>query len=262
MRFLKAWRIRKPESDEKTVFVSEKFGVRQLHIGSDTVQSAMRIARPHDLEVAYTRCMMGFLLFRPPPGDVLLVGLGGGSLAKFFHQRLPAARVTAVEINPEVVTVARHYFLLPPDDERLNVVVGDAAEFLAATPRRYDVIMVDGYGAEAQAEEVATLRFYRDCRAKLAPNGALVVNLWGDDRAFHDCMRLIGEAFSGRAVCLPDGKAGNVIVFALPGGAGEPSWKTLADRAQALEGQYGLGFPGFVTRLASMNPHDAARLLV
>ncbi|MGH8618490.1 MAG: fused MFS/spermidine synthase [Burkholderiales bacterium] len=260
MRFLKAWRVRKPETDEETVYVSEKFGVRQLHIGSDTVQSAMRIARPYDLEVAYTRCMMGFLLFREPPPSVLLVGLGGGSLAKFLHRQFPDTRVTAVEINPQVVTIARHCFLLPPNDERLEVVVAEAAQYVGEATRTWDVVMVDGYGAEAQAEEVATLKFYRDCRARLKPGGVLVVNLWGDDRAFHDCLRLIGEAFGGRAVCLPDGKAGNVIVFAQPGGAGAPDWRTLTERARALDAQFDLGFAGFVTRLAKMNPHDAERL--
>ena len=151
---------------------------------------------------------------------------------------------------------------MPPNDGRLEVVVGDAAQYVAAASRQWDVVMVDGYGAEAQAEEVATLRFYRDCRARLKPGGALVVNLWGDDRAFHDCMRLIGEAFGGRAVCLPDGKAGNVIVFALPGGAGALAWRTLDERARALDARLDLGFGGFVARLAKMTPHDAERLLV
>ena len=261
MQFPKAWRIRKPEADEETVYISEKFGVRQLHIGSDTVQSAMRIARPFDLEVAYTRCMMGFLLFRDEPDEVLMVGLGGGSLAKFCHHRLPECRITVVEVNPQVVTVARHYFLLPEDDARLTVVVGDAADYLANMRRRCDVILVDGYTAEAQAEEVATLQFYRNCRHRLGPSGVLVVNLWGDDRAFHDCTRLIAEAFGTRPVCLPDGKAGNVIVFALAEGAGTPTWAALETRARTLAARYGLDFQNFVARLSKMNRHDAERLL-
>ena len=46
MKFMPKWRLRKPADDAKTVYVSEKFGVRSLHIGSDTVQSAGRRARP------------------------------------------------------------------------------------------------------------------------------------------------------------------------------------------------------------------------
>ena len=67
MKFLQSWRVRKPADDNESVYISEKFGVRTLHIGSDTVQSSMRIARPNDLEVSYTRSMMAFLLFKPSP---------------------------------------------------------------------------------------------------------------------------------------------------------------------------------------------------
>ena len=75
MNLTGSWRIRKPAQDEETVYISEKFGVRTLHIGSDTVQSSMRLSKPNDLEVSYTRSMMGFLLFNPHPRSVLLIGL-------------------------------------------------------------------------------------------------------------------------------------------------------------------------------------------
>ena len=103
MKFLRSWRIRKPEEDNESVYLSEKFGVRTLHIGSDTVQSSMRIAQPNDLEISYTRSMMAFLLFNADPREVLMVGLGGGSLAKYVYHRLPRARTTVVEIMPQVV---------------------------------------------------------------------------------------------------------------------------------------------------------------
>ena len=78
MKFLAKWRMRKLADAAETAHVSEKFGVRSLHIGSDTIQSSMRLARPNDLELSYTRSMMGFLLFNERPARVLLVGLGGG----------------------------------------------------------------------------------------------------------------------------------------------------------------------------------------
>ncbi|MEW6690321.1 MAG: spermidine synthase, partial [Pseudomonadota bacterium] len=65
--------------------VSEERGVRHLHIGGEAIQSAMRLADPWALELEYTRCMLTFLLFHPAPRRALMIGLGGGSLAKFFH---------------------------------------------------------------------------------------------------------------------------------------------------------------------------------
>src|SRR3954451_3704335 len=105
MKVLAKWRSRNPAEDEETAYVSERFGVRSLHIGTDTVQSSMRLARPNDLELSYTRSMMGFLLFTPPPKEVLMIGLGGGSLAKFVYHRLPDAHTRVVEVNPRVAEV-------------------------------------------------------------------------------------------------------------------------------------------------------------
>ena len=167
MKFLQSWRVRKPADDNESVYISEKFGVRTLHIGSDTVQSAMRIARPNDLEVVYTRSMMAFLLFKPEPRNVHMIGLGGGSLAKFIYHHVPLARVTAVEVNPQVVTIARQFFMLPPNDERLNVMVGDGVEYVARKGLRADVLIVDGYDSESQVAALATLPFYRDCARAL-----------------------------------------------------------------------------------------------
>ena len=156
------WRIRKAAEDAETVYISEKFGVRTLHIGSDTVQSAMRIAAPNDLELSYTRSMMGFLLFNDKPKSVLMIGLGGGSVAKFIYQRMPWTTLRVIELSGRVVTVARRYFDVPPDDERFAVILGDGAEFVDRPQVCADLLVVDGYDAESLVEALASDAFYRD----------------------------------------------------------------------------------------------------
>ena len=86
-----------------TIEVSEQAGVRYLHFASTWVQGAMRVQRPYALELTYTREMMAGLLLRDPPWprQALLIGLGAGSLAKFIYHRLPATRITVVEIDPD-----------------------------------------------------------------------------------------------------------------------------------------------------------------
>jgi len=262
MKFLQGWRVRKPESDNESVYISEKFGVRTLHIGSDTVQSSMRVARPNDLEVVYTRSMMAFLLFNAEPRNVLLIGLGGGSLAKFIYHRLHESRTVAVEVNPRVVAIARQFFHLPEDDARFSVVVGDGAEYLQKRNLCADVIMVDGYDSEAQVEELSTSSFYHDCARALSDAGVMVVNLWGGDRNFSACVGRLESAFNGYVACLPAGKPGNVAAFAFKRSPGRPTWHDLNARAVVLESRYGLEFTSFVTELAERNPHDAERLLL
>ena len=260
MKFLPKWRLRKPSEDAKTVYVSEKFGVRSLHIGSDTVQSAMRIARPNDLELSYTRSMMACLLFHAEPRNVLMVGLGGGSVAKYVYHQLPEAKVRVLELDPQVVAIARQCFLVPPDEARFQVIVGDGAEYMDRRDVRADIIMVDGYDAESHVEALATREFYSHCRARLAVGGVLVANLWGGDRQFNEVLKRIEDVFPDGTLCLPARKPGNVIAFAFRDPPAPLVWADLEGRAVALEVRHGLEFPLFVAGLRTMNRSDAVYL--
>ena len=256
------WRIRKASEDAETVYISEKFGVRALHIGSDTVQSAMRIAAPNDLELSYTRSMMGFLLFSEKPESVLMIGLGGGSVAKFIYHRMPSAATRVIEFSERELTGARRYFDVPPDDERFEVILGDGAEFVGRPQVCADLLVVDGYDGESLVEALASDAFYRDCHERLNKGGMLVVNLWGGDRQFHDTLKRIENAFPAGTLCLPAEKPGNVIVFGFRSTPGRMEWRALEQRALALELHFGLGFSRFVEGLRKMNRHDEKHLLV
>ena len=90
------WRINRSVKRDVTVEVSEKDGIRSLHLGSDTVQSSMKVDDPYELVLSYTRAMMAFLLFHPRPEHVVMIGLGGGSMAKFVHRHLKTTRTTVI----------------------------------------------------------------------------------------------------------------------------------------------------------------------
>src|SRR4030081_554830 len=75
--------------------VSASRGLRTLHVGGDAIQSSMRLDDPFALALDYTRCMMAFLLFHPAPREALMIGLGGGSLVKFFHKNMKKTQVRA-----------------------------------------------------------------------------------------------------------------------------------------------------------------------
>jgi len=261
MKFMPQWRIRKPADDAETVYISEKYGVRSLHIGSDTIQSSMRLSRPYDLELAYTRSMMAFLLFRPQPRNVLMIGLGGGSVAKFIHHHMDGVKVHVVEINPEVISIARHCFKMPPDDEHLTVSVGDGAEYVMRADVAADIEMIDGYDGEAQAEALSEGDFYEACRERLDRDGIMVANLWSGDRQFTEALSRIRGAFPAGCLTLPAEKPGNVIALAFRDRPRNADWKELEVRASALTLRYGLEFGRFVEGLRKANRHDAAGLL-
>jgi len=263
MKFLAKWRVRKPVEDAETAYVSERFGVRSLHIGSDTVQSSMRLTKPYDLELSYTRSMMAFLLFVPPPKRALMIGLGGGSLAKFVHRRMPEARVTAVEVSPQVLAIARQYFHVPDDSPpHFQVIVGDGSEYVAREDVSADVLFVDGYDADAHAEELASRSFYAHCCARIRPGGMLVVNLWGGDKLFTTLSQRIAAAFPGGTLSLPAERPGNIIVLAFRDKPEPFEWSALTARAASLEDEFGLEFCKFVESLRKLNRSDATHLHV
>jgi spermidine synthase len=223
--------------------------VRCLHLGSSMVQSAMRMKAPNDLELVYTQYMMGFLLLHPHPRDILMIGLGGGSLAKFVYHRLPLTRTVAVEINPQVVDVARSSFFLPENDDRLQVHVGEGGDYLASHPRVADVVMVDGFDEGCQAPALCTANFYDTARDALKRNGVLVVNLLSRDKGFQSYMSRIENSFDGRIAWVIVEPNGNVIVFAFKHSPGKRVWENLASRGRDFETELALPFVRFVDKL-------------
>lgn len=235
----------KRRSSDDGLEVTEERGVRTLHLGSRAIQSAMRTSRPWDLELAYTRAMMGFVMFNPQPQEVLMIGLGGGSLAKFIRRHREQARVTAVEIDPRVIAAARAHFELPPDDATLSVIEADGALYVRQHPASADVILLDGFDAGNQVAALATQTFYDACRRALRPGGILVVNLWGRDRDFAEYFARLTRAFDGEIGWLSVQDKTNVIVFGFsePGAAGRlaAAQPALAD----LSKRWGLDLRGF-----------------
>jgi len=253
--------VHKSVTDKSSVEVTEQDGIRSLHLGSVTVQSSMRIASPYELTITYTRAMMSYLLFMPEAKEVLAIGLGGGSLPKFIRHKLQGVRTTVVEINAQVVQVARSHFFLQPDDEFLQVVTGDGAEYIRNPTVPAEVLMVDSYDSHGIARNLSSQEFYQDCYAALNPQGMLVVNLWGSDKNFGEYLQRIEHAFDGRVLILPTGRPSNIIVFAFRRTPGNLRWKVLRERGQKLQNKFGIEFLEFVERLQDNNFNTADRLL-
>ncbi len=232
--------------------ISEADGVRYLHFGSSWVQGAMRVARPWALELDYTQAMMLALLLRPAsdwPRSVLLIGLGAASLTKFLHRHRPAARLTVVEIEPAVVAVARQNFKLPEEDARLRIDIGDGADFVAASRQQFDLILVDGFDADARTGRLDTLPFYLDCKARLSQTGLMVTNLLSKRRGLRAAQERIAEAFDGRALFLPPCPGGNVIAFAATGTPVRKNISALKAASRTLRDDTGLNLANTLARL-------------
>jgi spermidine synthase len=229
-------------SEHPRPFVCTTRTTQSLHFTIDEVQSRMQLRQPDALTLPYTRTMMGVLLFCAAPARIMMIGLGGGSLAKFCYRHLPAARIDVVEINPHVVEL-RAAFQVPADDARLQVTVGDGARFVARVRQQTDVLLVDGYDPAGVAAALCSDRFYRDAHAALRPGGVMAVNLPGGDPATARMAARIQQVFGGPVRMVEDDGGYNTVVFAgrdnplriaAPAGARRPAglatapWQQLA----------------------------------
>jgi len=255
---------------EDAVDVSESDGVRSLHLGSVTVQSAMRIRDPFALELTYTRGIMCFLLFNPDVKQVLAIGLGGGSLAKYIHAYCPDITSKVIELNPKIIQVARSQFYVPENDARLEVVEGDGLLYLAEISAariskdesidKTDVLIIDAFDSNGIPPDFCSQDFFDQCANALKNDGIFAINLWGSDKKFDTYLQRIEQSFDGLVLILPTGKPGNIAVFGFKREPADLRLASLRDRAKALEQAHKIEFLQFIEKLAEHNPSSSNRL--
>jgi spermidine synthase len=197
------------------VTLSEQDGVRFLHFGTEWVQGAMRMRKPDWIELEYAQQMMSWMLFNTAPRHTVQLGLGTGALTKFCYRNFTDARVTAVELNPSVITICNSMFKLPPEDERLSILEMDAMDFVTDATRHdsIDVLQSDLYDATARGPVLDTPEFYQACKDLLSEDGIMTVNLFGDHPSYARNLKAMRFAFR-QVVCLPEVHDGNVVAIA------------------------------------------------
>lgn len=255
-------RVRAAVDEMPEVEISETGNIRSLHLGSETVQSSMNLDEPSELVLSYTRAMVGFLLFNDAPQHIVQVGLGGGSIVRFLDEYLPDARQVVVEINPQVVAVARAFFQLPPEGEYFEIVEADGADYVKIFRDSTDAILVDGYDGLQIVDALTSEDFFADCKRALSPRGVFVANWWSGDKRYQVFLERLLAVFEGRVIELPSAGHGNVAVMAFRQSPRPLEWTALEERAGQLECRYGVEFGDFVRRLRESNLHTAGRLLL
>lgn len=236
-------------------FAFDDGNMRSLHFDRRTMQSAMWLAAPDELAFGYTRCMMGFLLSNTAPQHILMIGLGGGSLVKYCHKYLPKTRITVVEIDADVIAL-RDQFLIPPDDERLEIVHMDALLYVAQAAHEFDVILLDGFDADGLVSELISDDFYAACKNLLSQDGILVTNMWGESKDLAALISRMHATFNNAVWWCRSIDSYNLISFAFKSGANgfnKQAQDLLKDQAKLLDQHYRLELEQLVGRLQTIS---------
>ena len=157
-----------------TVIDSEAEGTRTLYL-NNMPHSAMYLNGSNRAVFRYTDYFNIAFLFNPEAERILFIGGGGFSGPKQFLEYYPNATVDVVEIDPDVVAVAKEYFSVP-DDPRIRTFVMDGRSFLRDAGT-YDVVVLDAYSKTYVPFHLMTREFFESLDEHLAPSGVVVSNL-------------------------------------------------------------------------------------
>jgi spermidine synthase len=242
-------------------FIIDYGMTRNLFFTVDAVQSSMRLDDPSALVAPYTRKMMAFLLFAPAPRHILMIGLGGGSLAKFCYRHLTSTRISVVEINPDIIAL-REAFAIPADDHRFEIINDDGATFLSGGRVRPDIVLVDAFDATGVSPSLLLSDFYKRASQCMPPGGVLVMNFAGERSRYAAHFETLRAAFPDSIRVVPVNGGENVLVFACRGRQVVELPDCLASRAQYLERGLGLQFSRYLQQLQAgeiVDSCDASR---
>jgi spermidine synthase len=234
---------------------------RRMHFTSMATQSAMLFSDPDALISQYTRKMMAFLLFDPDPQRIVMIGMGGGSLAKFYYRHLPRAHITVVEIDEDVIAL-REEFCIPQDNDRFHVVHDDGARYLEGLAEQIDVLLIDAFDAEGIALSLANSDFYHCAARQLAENGILVMNFWGPRERYVDNLTQARVAFGDSLLLVPVAGDANVLLFAFKQTPPQAITDELEALSLRLQMRLLLDFPRYLRRICQgislSDPHTSA----
>jgi spermidine synthase len=229
-------------------YIFETLFERRMHFTNPATQSAMLLSDPDALIAQYTRKMMSFLLFNPNPQHIVMIGLGGGSLAKFCYRHLPRSRITVVEVSADVIAM-RDEFCIPKDDARFQVVHDDGARYVERLDERMDVLLIDAFDAEGIARSLTQSNFYSRAARQLTDEGMLVMNFWGPRDRYVENLASARAAFGDSLTLVPVSGDANVLLFAFKREPPQSISDELEARARQLQMRLFLDFPRYLQRI-------------
>ncbi len=199
-------------------------------------ESSMRLSDPGALSVGYTRYMTLGVAYPAKLERMLEIGLGGGRTVSYLNAALPDTAILAVELDKDVVELAKKYFRFT-ESAKLRTLVSDGRSFLLRDNDRWDVIMIDAYRGPFVPFHLLTKEFYTLVKSRLAPGGVVVQNIEPSTMLFDSATATLASVFPSVDLY---GAEGNVVAIAYEG----PSLRQadLLARATAAQERYKLRY--------------------
>jgi spermidine synthase len=233
--------IEKVESFYNNIFIyKDSAGLVHLTFGYRGKHFTESVHNPADtleLPVIYTQIMSLGVLYPQKVDTMLVIGTGGGKTSTYMSAFMPHLRVTDVEIDPDVVKLAKKYFDYQ-ETPQLQSVAEDGRKFLMRSDATYDLIMLDAYRGPFVPFHLLTVEFFWEVKKRLNPGGAVVQNIEPTTMLFESAVATMRAVFEQVEFY---NASGNVIAVAYDGP--EKTGSELKEKAEALQNIYRFRYP-------------------
>ena len=233
-------------------------GIRYLYSGESATQSAINLAQPHTIMLQNLEYAMGCLMFLPKPKNILLLGVGGGSLIHFFRHYLPQAHITGIDYDPELLQTMHDQFRLPKEDHYLSYNIADAQTWIKTNATQFDLIIVDLFDEQDMPKWVIEKEFMFNLKNALTEQGCVTWNtLIATDHDFNHFYSALRDVFQQRTLCLAAEDYENTIAYSFNSPLEQSDMGHLIQLAQQNNEQYELPFHEILSIIFNTNPIDS-----
>ena len=208
-------------------------------------QTCMNITRPKQIVFPYVRMAFAGLMANPEPRKMLMIGLGGGTIATTLMELYPDLKMDLVEVDEAVVKVAQQFFYFKPD-KNANVVILDGRVFVRRalkSNQKYDLIILDAYNGDYIPEHLMTREFLTDVMSLLTPNGIAIANTFASSRLYDHESVTYSEVFGEFINFKMPGSGNRVIIAGKDELPNQNVLKAQADHLKTRLEPYGVDLP-------------------
>ena len=237
MTSLKAEKLlEKVESPYNTIYIYEQAPYITLAFGHKSRRYVESRRNPNDLmelPVEYTKSFTIGMAYPKNLNSFLMIGMGGGSTSWYLHKSLPKAKVTAVELDPEIVRLSRKYYGFKENGKQSeNFIISelDGRMHILRKKQSHDIIFVDAYRGQFVPFHLMTKEFFTLAKKRLSKGGVMVQNIEPSTMLYDSAIATIASVFDHVDVYRG---GGNIVAIAYDGK--EKPIESLIDKATSLQ---------------------------
>ncbi|MEM7061081.1 MAG: fused MFS/spermidine synthase [Pseudomonadota bacterium] len=228
------------ESVYNNIFIRERGDLVIMQFGKNKrfwTESVYDRRDDRALPVAYTRFLTTALAYPADTKSVLEIGLGGGRTAAYLNLHMPDLDILSVELDPDVIELAKKHFALKPSD-KFQIIAQDGRIHMVRDRKKHDVIMVDAYRGPFVPFHLLTREFYLTAKRRLNPGGVLAQNIEPTTMLFDSAIKTLTSVFDHVEVY---DASGNVVAIAYDGEQIDQA--ALQARAGDLQAKHDFKYP-------------------